>query len=85
MFKYIAVSLLTIAFLFGFLLQVGAFSVERSNPSDPSTAYPAVTGVTDDAIYNEWKTKDDAAVYKGALLDYLEETISTTSISGFWQ
>ena len=85
MFKYIAVSLLTIAFLFGFLLQVGAFSVERDVLSDPSTAYPAVTGVTDDAIYNEWKTKDDAAVYRGALLDYLEETISTTSISGFWQ
>lgn len=84
MSKYLTVSLLTLAFLLGFLFQAGAFDVIRGNLVDPSTAYPAVTGDLN-YLYSIYSTKDDAAVYNRALETYLSDTISTTSISGFWQ
>ncbi len=81
MFKYLSVSLLTIAFLFGFLLQAGAFTVQRMNDPDPNTAYPQIPGSADQSF----DTTDQAAVYNIKLRSYLDNTIDTTSILGFWQ
>ncbi len=81
MFKYLSVSLLTIAFLFGFLLQAGAFTVQRMNDPDPNTAYPQIP----DSADQFFDTTDQAAVYNAKLESYLKNTIDTTSILGFWQ
>ncbi len=82
MFKYLSVSLLTIAFLFGFLLQAGAFTVQRKCDSDPNTAYPKISDPSADSYFD---TTDQAAVYNIKLISYLRNTIDTTSILGFWQ
>lgn len=81
MFKYLSVSLLTIAFLFGFLLQAGAFTVQRMYNPDPNTAYPQIPASADQFF----DTTDQAAVYNIKLESYLDNTIDTTSILGFWQ
>lgn len=81
MSKYLAVSLLTIAFLVGFMLQAGAFGVVRGNLADPSTAYPQIPPEADEAF----NSSNNAAVYNAKLDEYVGNNINTTSISGFWQ
>jgi len=81
MFKYLTVSLLTTAFLLGFLLQANAFYVQRDVQSNPNTAYPQIPNSADLAF----DSNNNAAVYQDKLIKYLANTISTTSISGFWQ
>lgn len=83
MSKYLTVSLLTLAFLLGFLFQVRAFEVERYNPVDSSTAYPQIKeDVGADAAFD---TNNSAAVYNEKLEQYIVNSINTTSVSGFWQ
>lgn len=82
MSKYLTVSLLTLAFLLGFLFQAGAFDVIRGNPVDPNTAYPRIDEEVPLAAFNG---NNNAAVYRDALTDYRDNYITTTSISGFWQ
>lgn len=82
MSKYLTVSLLTLAFLLGFLFQAGAFEVKRSISSDPSTAYPKVK---EEVPLSAFDSNNNAAVYMGALTAYRDNYITTTSISGFWQ
>lgn len=76
MSKYLTVSLLTLAFLLGFLFQAGAFYVERSVQSNPSTAYPKIP-IGADAAFND---NNDAAIYMDALTDYRDNYITN-----FWQ
>jgi len=82
MFKYLTISLLTVAFLLGFLFQAGAFSVGRQDPLNPSTAYPRIDEEVPLSYFNN---NNNAAVYMDALTNYRDNYISTTSISGFWQ
>ena len=77
MFKYLTVSLLTTAFLLGFLLQAGAFGVERYSPVDPSTAYPRI----DEKVpVSAFDGNNNAAVYQEAL-----ESYTSSFIANFWQ
>lgn len=82
MSKYLTVSLLTLAFLLGFLFQAGAFYVVRENSVDPSTAYPRIAPAVPPSAFDG---NNNAAVYRDALTDYRDNYITTTSISGFWQ
>ena len=83
MFKYLAVSLLTIAFLVGFMLQAGAFQVKRIYETDPSTAYPKIEDNPN--IDTAFDSNNNAAVYGDVLDQSLTNHLTTTSISGFWQ
>ena len=77
MFKYLAVSLLTGAFLFGFLLQAGAFSVQRSILSDPNTAYPRID---EEVPVSTFDGNNNAAVYRDALDGHTD-----SYFTNFWQ
>lgn len=77
MFKYLTVSLLTLAFLLGFLFQAGAFDVGRTILSDPSTAYPRIS---EEVPLSAFDGNNSAAVYRAALVNYTGDYITN-----FWQ
>ena len=78
MSKYLAVSLLTVAFLLGFFFQVGAqFQVARIVSNNPSTAYPQINDPLADSAFD---TNNQAAVYERVLYNY-----QANYINNFWQ